>query len=118
MFWAGHIVYVLDNLFTGRRKNIQHWEGHPNFQFFQTDVVEPFLLEVDQIYHLACPASPPQYQYNPIKTIKTSTVGTLNMLGLAKRVKARLLFASTSEVIKKQDMAVNGTAQQPGGVSA
>jgi len=94
----GHMVYVLDNLFTGRKRNIQHWVGHPNFEFFQRDVTEPFFLEVDQIYHLACPASPPQYQYNPIKTIKTSTMGTLHMLGLAKRVKARMLFTSTSEV--------------------
>jgi len=92
------MVYVLDNLFTGRKQNIQHWIGHPHFEFFQRDVIEPFFLEVDQIYHLACPASPPQYQYNPIKTIKTSTHGTLNMLGLSKRVKARMLFTSTSEV--------------------
>mmetsp|Transcript_25507 Transcript_25507/g.78605 ORF Transcript_25507/g.78605 Transcript_25507/m.78605 type:complete len:423 (-) Transcript_25507:56-1324(-) len=94
----GHEVTVLDNLFTGRKRNIEHWFNHPNFQFIQGDVVEPILLEVDQIYHLACPASPPHYQYNPIKTIKTSTEGTLNMLGLAKRVKARILLASTSEI--------------------
>ena len=94
----GHNVYVLDNLFTGRSANIEHWFGHPRFQFFQQDVVQPFYIEVDEIYHLACPASPPHYMYNPIKTIKTSTSGTLNMLGLAKRVKARLLFTSTSEV--------------------
>lgn len=94
----GHNVYVLDNLFTGRSSNIEHWFGHPRFQFFQHDVVQPFYIEVDEIYHLACPASPPHYMYNPIKTIKTSTSGTLNMLGLAKRVKAKLLFTSTSEV--------------------
>ena len=94
----GHEVTVLDNLFTGRKKNIEHWVGHPNFAFVVGDVVEPIMLEVDQIYHLACPASPPHYQYNPIKTIKTSTEGTLNMLGLAKRVKARILLASTSEI--------------------
>jgi len=94
----GHIVYVMDNLFTGKRKNIEHWIGHPNFAFFQHDVIHPFFIECDQIYHLACPASPPHYQYNQIKTIKTSTMGTLNMLGLAKRVKARLLFTSTSEI--------------------
>ncbi len=82
-------------MFTGRKKNVAHWIGHPNFVH---DVVEPILLEVDQIYHLACPASPPHYQYNPIKTIKTSTMGTLNMLGLAKRVRAWMLLASTSEV--------------------
>jgi UDP-glucuronate decarboxylase len=94
----GHYVYVLDNLFTGRHQNVEHWVGHPHFQFFQADVTNAFYIECDQIYHLACPASPPHYQYNPIKTIKTSAIGTLNMLGLAKRVKARLLFASTSEV--------------------
>jgi len=94
----GHTVYVVDNLFTGRKKNIQHWIGHPDFAFLLHDVVEPVMLEVDQIYHLACPASPPHYQYNPIKTLKTSTEGTANMLGLAKRVAARILFTSTSEV--------------------
>jgi UDP-glucuronate decarboxylase len=94
----GHEVTVLDNLFTGRKKNLEHWFNHPNFQFIVGDVVEPLMLEVDQIYHLACPASPPHYQYNPIKTIKTSTEGTLNMLGLAKRVRARILLASTSEI--------------------
>ncbi|KAJ1414996.1 hypothetical protein B484DRAFT_434831 [Ochromonadaceae sp. CCMP2298] len=94
----GHQVIVIDNMFTGRQKNIAHWLGHPNFDLLVHDVVEPVMLEVDQIYHLACPASPPHYQYNPIKTIKTSTEGTLNMLGLAKRVKARMLLTSTSEV--------------------
>ena len=91
-------VTVIDNMFTGRKKNIVQWLGHPNFNLMIHDVVEPIFLEVDQIYHLACPASPPHYQYNPIKTIKTSTEGTLNMLGLAKRVKARMLLTSTSEV--------------------
>lgn len=95
---AGHQVIVVDNMFTGRKKNIAQWLGHPNFQLIVHDVVEPIMLEVDQIYHLACPASPPHYQYNPIKTIKTSTEGTLNMLGLAKRVQARMLLTSTSEV--------------------
>ena len=94
----GHHVIVVDNLFTGRRCNIQHWEGHPHFTFIIHDVVEPLFVEVDQIYHLACPASPPHYQYNPIKTIKTSVLGTLNMLGLAKRVQARILLTSTSEI--------------------
>lgn len=94
----GHQVVVLDNLFTGRKKNVEHWQGHPNFELVVHDVIEPYMREVDQIYHLACPASPPHYQYNPIKTIKTSVSGTLNMLGLAKRVKARLLFTSTSEI--------------------
>lgn len=92
----GHQVTVLDNLFTGFKRNIQHWIGHPNFDFVRHDVVEPYMAEVDRIYHLASPASPPHYQYNPIKTIKTSFLGTWNMLGLAKRTKARLLFTSTS----------------------
>lgn len=95
---AGHHVICLDNMFTGRQRNIIQWLGHPNFQLIIHDVTEPIMLEVDQIYHLACPASPPHYQYNPIKTIKTSTEGTLNMLGLAKRVQARMLLTSTSEV--------------------
>lgn len=94
----GHEVIVLDNFFTGQKKNIEHWIHHPNFSLVRHDVTEPILLEVDQIYHLACPASPPHYQYNPVKTIKTSTMGTINMLGLAKRVKARILLASTSEI--------------------
>lgn len=94
----GHEVIVIDNLFTGSRRNVEHWLGHPNFEFHIHDVTEPLLMEVDRIYHLACPASPPHYQYNPVKTIKTSVQGTLNMLGLAKRVRARILFTSTSEV--------------------
>lgn len=94
----GHLVYVADNLFTGRKSNIEHWIGHPNFELINHDIVNPLYIEVDQIYHLASPASPPHYMYNPIKTIKTNSVGTINMLGLARRVKARLLFASTSEV--------------------
>jgi len=136
LMMAGHDVVVLDNMFTGRKKNVVQWSdhftlslihslthslthrlGHPNFQLIVHDVIEPIMLEVDQIYHLACPASPPHYQYNPIKTIKTSTEGalifsltysliylfiylqgTLNMLGLAKRVRARMLLTSTSEV--------------------
>lgn len=98
LMMEGHHVTVIDNMFTGRAKNIAHWMGHPSFNLIVHDVIEPILLEVDQIYHLACPASPPHYQYNPIKTIKTSTMGTLNMLGLAKRVRARMLLTSTSEV--------------------
>ncbi|CAG8492983.1 4357_t:CDS:2 [Acaulospora colombiana] len=92
----GHEVIVLDNFFTGRKNNVAHWIGHPNFELIRHDVVDPFLIEVDQIYHLACPASPPHYQYNPIKTVKTSVMGTINMLGLAKRIKARFLLTSTS----------------------
>lgn len=94
----GHEVTVVDNFFTGRKNNIEHWIGHKNFEIINHDVVNPLYIEVDQIYHLASPASPPHYMYNPIKTIKTNTVGTVNMLGLARRVKARLLLASTSEV--------------------
>ncbi|KAJ8086109.1 UDP-glucuronic acid decarboxylase 1 [Marasmius tenuissimus] len=94
----GHEVTVLDNFFTGSKTTVSHWVGHPNFEMVRHDVVEPFMIECDQIYHLACPASPPHYQYNAVKTIKTSFMGTLNMLGLAKRVKARFLISSTSEV--------------------
>uniref|UniRef100_A0A7S3VE75 UDP-glucuronic acid decarboxylase 1 n=1 Tax=Chaetoceros debilis TaxID=122233 RepID=A0A7S3VE75_9STRA len=78
-------------------KNSEHWMRHPNFSLVVHDVTQPIRMEVDQIYHLACPASPPHYQYNPVKTIKTSTMGTMNMLGLAKRVKARMLLMSSSE---------------------
>lgn len=94
----GHEVICLDNFFTGRRKNILHLISNPNFEVIRHDVVQPILLEADRIYHLACPASPVHYQYNPVKTIKTNVLGTYNMLGLAKRVKARFLLASTSEV--------------------
>lgn len=94
----GHEVIVIDNFFTGKKENVAHWIGHPHFELIRHDVVEEILVEVDQIYHLASPASPPQYQKNPIKTIKTNTLGTINMLGLARRVKARFLVASTSEV--------------------
>ncbi|NER80752.1 MAG: SDR family oxidoreductase [Leptolyngbya sp. SIO1D8] len=95
---ADHEVLCLDNFFTGHKRNIQHWFGNPNFELIRHDITEPIRLEVDQIYHLACPASPVHYQYNPVKTIKTNVMGTLHMLGLAKRVKARFLLASTSEV--------------------
>jgi len=94
----GHEVIALDNLFTGSKRNIAHLRSVPVFEFIRHDVVEPILLEADWVFNLACPASPPHYQYNPVKTIKTSVVGTLHMLGLAKRVKARILQASTSEV--------------------
>ena len=94
----GHEVICLDNFYTGHKRNILKWLDHPYFEFIRHDITEPIRLEVDQIYHLACPASPVHYQYNPIKTVKTNVMGTLNMLGLAKRVKARLLLASTSEV--------------------
>jgi UDP-glucuronate decarboxylase len=94
----GHDVVCMDNLFTGRKENIVHLLANPHFEFMRHDVVDPFKVEVDQIYNLACPASPPQYQYNPIKTIKTSVMGAINCLGLAKRLKARVFQASTSEV--------------------
>lgn len=94
----GHEVTVIDNLFTGRRINIVRHLQNPNFEFIRHDITEPKLLEVDQVYHLACPASPVHYQHNPVKTVKTSVTGTINMLGLCKRVGARFLLASTSEV--------------------
>jgi UDP-glucuronate decarboxylase len=109
----GHEVIVADNFFTGRKRNIEHWIGHENFELINHDIVNPLYIEgtekivnfhfqifnlVDQIYHLSSPASPPHYMYNPVKTIKVNAIGTVNMLGLARRVRARLLFASTSEV--------------------
>ncbi len=94
----GHEVICLDNFFTGRRENIAHLLDNHQFELIRHDVTEPILLEVDQIYNLACPASPVHYQYNPVKTVKTSVLGAINMLGMAKRVKARILQASTSEV--------------------
>ena len=94
----GHDVICLDNFFTGRKANIQHLVGNPRFELVRHDIIDPFKFEVDRIYNLACPASPPHYQYNPIKTMKTSVVGAINCLGLAKRVRARVFQASTSEV--------------------
>ncbi|MGC1307113.1 MAG: UDP-glucuronic acid decarboxylase family protein [Phormidesmis sp.] len=95
---ANHEVICLDNFYTGHKRNILRWMDHPYFELVRHDITEPIRLEVDQIYHLACPASPVHYQYNPVKTVKTNVLGTLNMLGLAKRVKARFFLASTSEV--------------------
>ncbi|APY08074.1 NAD-dependent dehydratase [Winogradskyella sp. J14-2] len=94
----GHEVYCLDNFFTGQKQNILHLMSNPYFELIRHDVINPYLIEVDEIYNLACPASPVHYQYNPIKTIKTSVMGAINMLGLAKRVNAKILQASTSEV--------------------
>lgn len=94
----GHEVICLDNFYTGHKRNILKWLSNPYFELIRHDITEPIRLEVAQIYHLACPASPVHYQYNPVKTVKTNVMGTLNMLGLAKRVKARILLASTSEV--------------------
>ncbi|KRH97468.1 MULTISPECIES: UDP-glucuronic acid decarboxylase family protein [Cylindrospermopsis] len=93
-----HEVICLDNFYTGSKQNLLSWLNNPRFEIIRHDITEPIRLEVDQVYHLACPASPVHYQYNPIKTVKTNVMGTLNMLGLAKRVKARFLLASTSEV--------------------
>jgi UDP-glucuronate decarboxylase len=94
----GHEVICLDNFFTGRRQNVAALLDHKDFEIVRHDVTEPILLEVDRIFHLACPAAPVHYQFDPVKTVKTNVIGTLNMLGLAKRVKARFLLASTSEV--------------------
>jgi UDP-glucuronate decarboxylase len=95
---GGHEVICLDNFFTGRKSNIEHLLSNSSFELVRHDVIDPFKFEVDQIYNLACPASPPHYQFNPIKTTKTSVMGAINCLGLAKRVKARVFQASTSEV--------------------
>jgi len=100
----GHEVLCLDNFYTGTKRNIYKWLDHPYFELIRHDITEPIRLEADQIYHLACPASPIHYQYNPVKTIKTNVMGTLNMLGLAKRVKARFFLASTSEVYGDPDV--------------
>jgi UDP-glucuronate decarboxylase len=94
----GHHVVCLDNFFTGRRENIEHLLDHPRFEVMRQDVTEPVFVDVDQIYNLACPASPIHYQYNPVKTVKSNVMGTINMLVLAKRLRARVLQASTSEV--------------------
>ena len=94
----GHEVIVIDNFFTGKKSNLLQLQENPKFELIRHDIVQPILVEVDWIFNLACPASPVHYQYNPVKTVKTSVIGTLNMLGLAKRVKASILQASTSEV--------------------
>ena len=112
------IVICLDNLFTGDKNNINEWIDHPNFDFIEHDVVEPIKLDVDYIWHLACPASPIHYQINPIKTAKTSFLGTYNMLGLAKN-KAKLLLASTSEIygnpeLNPQSENYNGSVNTTG----
>ncbi len=101
---AGHEVICLDNYFTGNRRNIEHLFVNPRFEVIRHDITQPVLLEIDWVFNLACPASPLHYQYNPIKTIKTSVLGSLNLLGLAKRVGARILQASTSEVYGDPDV--------------
>ena len=100
----GHEVICLDNYFTGRMSNVSHLRDNRNFELIRHDVTEPIILEVDRIFNLACPASPIHYQYNPVKTIKTSVMGAINMLGMAKRVHARILQASTSEVYGDPDV--------------
>lgn len=100
----GEEVICLDNYFTGHKENIQHLMNNPKFELIRHDIVDPILIECDRIYNMACPASPPHYQHNPIKTMKTSVLGSLNMLGLAKRVGARILQASTSEVYGDPEM--------------
>ena len=114
-----HEVLCLDNFFTGRRKNVSHLMDHSKFELIRHDVVDPFKFEVDRIYNLACPASPVHYQYNPIKTVKTSVMGAINCLGLAKRVGARILQASTSEVygdpeVNPQHESYNGNVNPIG----
>jgi UDP-glucuronate decarboxylase len=99
-----HEVICLDNFYTGNKRNVLHWFNNPNFELIRHDITEPIRLEVDQVYHLACPASPVHYQFNPIKTVKTNVLGTINMLGLAKRVGARFFLASTSEVYGDPDV--------------
>jgi UDP-glucuronate decarboxylase len=101
---AGHNVICLDNYFTGQKRNILHLTADKHFEAIRHDLVNPIFLEVDQIYHLACPASPVHYKFNPVKTIKTNVMGTIHMLGLAKRVKAKILQASTSEVYGDPDV--------------
>jgi len=100
----GHWVICIDNYFTGHKRNLSHLHNHPRLETIRHDITEPILLEIDSIFNLACPASPIHYQYNPIKTIKTSVVGALNVLGLAKRVHARVFQASTSEVYGDPDV--------------
>lgn len=100
----GHEVVSLDNYFTGNKENIIHLMDNPYFEMVRHDITQPFFIEVDEIYNMACPASPIHYQYNPIKTVKTSVMGAINMLGLAKRIKAKILQASTSEVYGDPEM--------------
>ncbi|CAH1117390.1 unnamed protein product [Phaedon cochleariae] len=100
----GHEVIVADNFYTGRKSNVEQWIGHENFELIHHDIVHPIYIEADEIYHLASPASPPHYMHNPVKTIKTNTLGTINILGLARRLNAKVLIASTSEVYGDPDI--------------
>ena len=116
---SGEEVICLDNFFTGSKENIEYWIGHSSFEFIHHDVTDPIELDVDRIWHLACPASPIHYQFNPIRTAETSFIGTSNMLGLAKKVGARILFASTSEIygdpeIHPQSETYNGNVNPIG----
>ena len=116
---SGEEVICIDNYFTGKKENIKKWIGHPKFELIRHDVTEPIKLEIDKIWHLACPASPIHYQFNPIKTSKTSFLGTYNMLGLARRVNAKFLLASTSEVygdpnVSPQPESYNGNVNTTG----
>ncbi|NLA41015.1 MAG: SDR family oxidoreductase [Smithella sp.] len=104
LFNEGHDVICLDNFFTGHKNNIAHLMGQTRFELLRHDIINPIYLEVDEIYNLACPASPVHYQYNPIKTIKTNVMGTINVLGIAKRTRAKILQASTSEVYGDPDV--------------
>ncbi|HDJ22686.1 MAG TPA: NAD-dependent epimerase/dehydratase family protein, partial [Candidatus Aminicenantes bacterium] len=94
----GHDVLCVDNFFSGNKENVRHLLANPYFELIRHDIIHPLFVEVDEIYHLACPASPIHYQFNAIKTVKTNVLGTINMLGLAKRVKAKILLASSSEI--------------------
>lgn len=105
---AGNEVVCLDNFFTGSKENIRHLLQDPHFELVRHDIVHPIFLEVDEIYNLACPASPVHYQYNPVKTIKTNVMGSVHMLGLAKRVRAKILQASTSEVYGNPEVHPQG----------
>lgn len=111
LMMEGHAVVVADNFFTGSKNNVRHWIGHQNFELISHDIVNPLYIEVDEIYHLASPASPIHYMYNPVKTIKTNTLGTINMLGLARRLGKKILIASTSEVYGDPDISHHPQAE-------
>lgn len=111
LMMQGHEVVVADNFFTGSKNNVRHWIGHQNFELISHDIVNPLYIEVDEIYHLASPASPIHYMYNPVKTIKTNTLGTINMLGLARRLGKKILIASTSEVYGDPDISHHPQAE-------
>ena len=109
-------VICLDNFFSSEKKNIEHLVGNPYFELIRHDVTDPIFLEVDEIYNFACPASPVHYQFNPVKTTKTSVMGAINMLGLAKRVRARIIHASTSKGVIKQSLQDNYLSENFAGI--